>query len=82
VFPEKRLQTIENKGNERRKEYKETTKRLQADANKSVGSLEGLKVCGWEPTSRYTPVVIDRVRKPLKMGGIAARRCAKECVIA
>jgi hypothetical protein len=33
VFLEKRLQTIENKGNERRKEHKETTKRLQADAN-------------------------------------------------
>jgi hypothetical protein len=33
VFWEKRLQTIENKGSERGKEHKETTKRLQADAN-------------------------------------------------
>jgi hypothetical protein len=40
VFSEKRLQTIENKGNERRKERKETTKRLQADANKRVGMLK------------------------------------------
>jgi hypothetical protein len=27
-------------------------------------------------------VAIERVRNPLKIGGIAARRCAKECVIA
>jgi hypothetical protein len=40
VFWEKRLQTIENKGNERRKEHKETTKRLQADANNRVGALK------------------------------------------
>ena len=40
VFSEKRLQTIENKGNERRKERKETTKRLQADASKRVGTLK------------------------------------------
>jgi len=33
VFWEKRLQTIENKGNECRKERKETTKRLQASEN-------------------------------------------------
>ena len=33
VFWEKRLQTIENKGNECRKERKETTKRLQAPEN-------------------------------------------------
>jgi hypothetical protein len=31
VFWEKRLQAVENKGNERRKEHKETTKRLQAE---------------------------------------------------
>jgi hypothetical protein len=43
VFSEKRLQPIENRGNERGKEYKETTKRLQADVNKSVGVLERLK---------------------------------------
>jgi len=40
VFSEKRLQTIENKGNECRKERKETTKRLQADANTGVGRVE------------------------------------------
>jgi hypothetical protein len=40
VFSEKRLQTIENKGKERRKRRKETTKRLQADANKRVGRFE------------------------------------------
>jgi hypothetical protein len=45
VFCKKRLQTIENKGNERRKEHKERTKRLQADANKRVGRFEDLKVC-------------------------------------
>jgi hypothetical protein len=43
VFSEKRLQTIENKGNERGKEHKETTKRLQAAANKRVGTLEHLR---------------------------------------
>jgi hypothetical protein len=32
-------------------------------------------------TPLYTPVAIERVRKRLKMGGIARRRCAKECVI-
>ncbi len=41
VFSEKRLQAIENKGNEGKKEHKETTKRLQADANKRVGTFEG-----------------------------------------
>jgi hypothetical protein len=30
----------------------------------------------------YTPVAMERVRKPLKIGGMAARGCAKECVIA
>jgi hypothetical protein len=40
VFSEKRLQTIENKGNERRKGRKETTRRLQAAANKRVGRFE------------------------------------------
>jgi hypothetical protein len=40
VFWEKRLQAIENKGSERRKERKETTKRLQAAANKRVGMFE------------------------------------------
>jgi hypothetical protein len=33
VFWEKRLQTIENKGSECRKERKETTKRLQVSEN-------------------------------------------------
>ncbi len=42
VFCKKRLQTIENKGNERRKKRKETTKRLQADANKRVGTFADL----------------------------------------
>jgi hypothetical protein len=55
VFSEKRLQTIENKGNERRKEQKERAKRLQADANKRVGALEGVKVCRREPL-RGTPL--------------------------
>jgi hypothetical protein len=41
VFSEKRLQIIENKGNECEKERKDTAKRLQADANKRVGTLEG-----------------------------------------
>jgi hypothetical protein len=41
VFSEKRLQTIENKGNECRKECKETTKRRQVNANKRVGMPEG-----------------------------------------
>jgi hypothetical protein len=41
VFCKKRLQTIENKGSEGGKEHKETTKRLQADANKRVGTFEG-----------------------------------------
>src|SRR6266481_6677618 len=45
VFWEKRLQTIENKGNECRKECKETTKRRQADANKRVDWSERLKAC-------------------------------------
>jgi hypothetical protein len=43
VFPEKRLQAIENKGNVRRKGGKEATKRLQVDANKRVGVLERSK---------------------------------------
>jgi hypothetical protein len=43
VFTEKRLQPIENKGNEGEKERKETTKRLQAGANKRVGVLERSK---------------------------------------
>ena len=33
-------------------------------------------------TEGYTPVAIEIVRKPLKIGGIAERRCTKECVIA
>jgi len=45
VFSEKRLQTIENKGNEGRKECKERAKRRQVDANKRVGMPEGVKVC-------------------------------------
>jgi hypothetical protein len=45
VFWEKRLQTIENKGNECRKECKERAKRQQADANKRLGMPRGLKVC-------------------------------------
>jgi hypothetical protein len=40
AFREKRLQTIENKGSERRKEGKEPTKRLQAVANKRVDMFE------------------------------------------
>jgi hypothetical protein len=44
VFSEKRLQTIENKGSEGRKECKERAKRRQIDANKRVGVPEGLKV--------------------------------------
>ena len=32
-------------------------------------------------TPLYTPFAIERVRKRLKIGGIAWRRCAKECVI-
>jgi hypothetical protein len=40
VFFEKRLQAVENKGNECGKERKETTKRRQAGANTGVGSLE------------------------------------------
>jgi hypothetical protein len=54
VFSEKRLQAIENKGNECRKERKETTKRLQADANKSVGTFEGPEA-GAEAERRTTP---------------------------
>jgi hypothetical protein len=89
---EKRLQTIENKGNEGEKERKETTKRLQADANKRVGVLERSKEGksatqrAWSAEHRgrrgYTPVVTGRVRKLLILGGIVACRCAKECVIA
>jgi len=41
VFCGKRLQTIENKGSEGRKECKETTKRQQADANKRLGMPGG-----------------------------------------
>jgi hypothetical protein len=48
VFSEKRLQTIENKGNECRKQGKESAKRLQADANKRVGRFERLKVARGE----------------------------------
>jgi len=92
VFSEKRLQTIENKGNERRKKQKERAKRLQADANKRVGRLEHPRA-GKSATQRarseehrggrgYTPVVIERVRKFLEGQGITARRCAKQCVIA
>ncbi len=40
VFWEKRLQAVENKGNECGKERKETPKRRQAGANTGVGSLE------------------------------------------
>jgi len=40
VFWEKRLQTIENKGNECRKEGKERAKRHQALVNKRVDALE------------------------------------------
>jgi len=40
VFWEKRLQTIENKGNECGKECKERAKRHQALVDKSVDALE------------------------------------------
>jgi hypothetical protein len=43
VFSEKRLQAIENKGNGRRKERRERTKRLQGDANKELARLRALK---------------------------------------
>ena len=43
VFWEKRLQAIENKGNESRKERKETTKRRQAIADKRVDTLKARK---------------------------------------
>jgi len=68
VFSEKRLQTIENKGNECRKECKETTKRRQADANKRVDGFEGLKVCRRErgrvhPLGFCMDVKIKRLRE-------------------
>jgi hypothetical protein len=83
---------IENKGNECRKAREERAKRLQTDANTGVGRLEHPRI-GKSGIQRarseerrgrreYTPVVIERVRKPLKIGGMAARRCGKECVIA
>jgi hypothetical protein len=40
VFSEKRLQAVENKGNECRKARKETTKRLHPLVNKRVDALE------------------------------------------
>jgi hypothetical protein len=71
VFCEKRLQTIENKGSERKKEHKETAKRLQTDANKRVGSFEGLKVCDRECFGG-TPAVAGSMRKLLRIVGIRA----------
>jgi len=41
VFSQKRLQALENKGRERGKERKETTKRLQASENKGF-AIEAL----------------------------------------
>jgi hypothetical protein len=63
VFLEKRLQAIENKGNECRKEHKETTKRRQTDANKRVDRFERLKVCR-EPRRG-----IHGIRKRSREGG-------------
>jgi hypothetical protein len=68
VFWEKRLQTIENKGNEDRKECKERAKRRQADANKRVDRFERLKVCRRErwrvhPLGFCMDVKIKRLRE-------------------
>jgi hypothetical protein len=59
VFWEKRLQAIENKGNECGKDRKETTKRLQADANKRVEMFEGLKVRTEPKDGPTLPGVLD-----------------------
>jgi len=86
VFSEKRLQTIENKGNECRKVRKETTKRLQADANKRVGVLERSKE-GKSATQRaqsaehrdrrwYTSVATGSMRKLLRVEAMRALRGA------
>jgi len=51
VFSEKRLQAVENKGNECRKERKETTKRLQVlENNGEVASDEWREKALWEAT--------------------------------
>jgi hypothetical protein len=77
VFWEKRLQTIENKGNECRKEHKERTKRLQADANKRVGKPEARKsIVGTD--GAYSPVMTGSMRKLLRTGEILTPRGADD----
>jgi len=82
VFWEKRLQAIENKGNEGSKEHKETTKRLQADANKRVGTFEGLKACRWEcfrghpRGDRKSAEAIENRRD----GGAPSRKRVRNCM--
>jgi hypothetical protein len=82
VFLEKRLQAIENKGNEGIKEGKERANRRQSDVKKRVAAFEDLKAGPLGTLSGYTPVVTERVRKLLEKQGIAMRRCVKESVSA
>jgi len=77
VFWEKRLQTIENKGNECRKACKETTKRRQADVNKRVGMPEGLKLNAGNDGA-YTRVATRSMRKLLRAEGMRALRGADD----
>jgi len=63
-------------------------KRLQVDENTERAtagkkrSTENAEAEAQRPQRDTTPVAIERVWKLLRIVGIAARRCAKECVAA
>jgi hypothetical protein len=71
VFWQKRLQALENKGSQCRKEHKETTKRLQVSENMGFATPTG---SGQAPAQRHDGVTPRAIQIVVKTKGLRKKQ--------